>query len=247
MRRGLYLAVVSLGVGCTKPSPSPPSPLRVAAAADLTRVFSALGPRFTAEHGYPLTFTFAATGVLAKQLEQGAPYGVFAAADTAAVDAAIASGACRAPTRHLFARGRLAVVTAANVEPPRSLAELSNARFTRIAIANPAHAPYGRAAMAALTAAGIADGVRAKLVYADNVAHALTLVATGNAEAGLISRALLTTDAGTPVDSALHTPIDQALVACAAHPGAEAFIDFVLGHADAFAAHGFEQPAEPQR
>ncbi|MBL9037990.1 MAG: hypothetical protein JNG84_05685, partial [Archangium sp.] len=56
MRRGLYL-VVALGVGCTKPSPSSPGPLRVAAAADLTRVFSELGPRFTAEHGYPLTFT----------------------------------------------------------------------------------------------------------------------------------------------------------------------------------------------
>jgi molybdate transport system substrate-binding protein len=210
------------------------APVRVAAAADLTNVFRELGARFQASTGTPVTFSFGSTGLLAKQLREGAPFDLFAAADVAFADKVAQAGVCDGTSKALYARGRLAVWTRrGQVDPPASLAALADPRFKRIAIANPEHAPYGRAARQALEAAGVWAAVAPRLVLGENVRQTLQLAETGNVEAALVALALVVDDRDNPwllVDEAAHRPIEQALVVCsggANRRGAEAFAGLV--------------------
>src|SRR4051812_43973948 len=103
---GLFSAALFVFGGC-QPKPAPP--LRVAAAADLARAFEELRPLFEAETGLPLTVTLGSTGLLARQITQGAPFDLFAAADKSYVDQVVAAGACDGATERRYARGRLVI------------------------------------------------------------------------------------------------------------------------------------------
>src|SRR5262249_12792818 len=145
-------------------------PVRVAAAADLSDAFNELGETFSREKGQRVEFVFGASGLLAKQLKEGAPFDLFAAANIAYVDEAVASGACDDGSNRKYARGHIAVfLREGGVSPPISLEDLADPRFRRIAIANPDHAPYGIAAREALANAGILDKVKDRLVFGENV------------------------------------------------------------------------------
>lgn len=227
--------------------------VRVAAAADLSRALPELGAEFERRSGHAISVSFGSTGWLAKQLREGAPFDVFAAANASFADDLVAAGACDGTTKQRYARGRIAVWTrrgAAHV--PRSLADLDKPEFKRIAIANPAHAPYGQAARAALQAAGIWSAVEPRLVYGENVAQTLQLAASGNAEAAFVALALVVEDRDNPwmlVDESWHPPIDQTLVVCwggANRAGGQAFADFVGTQAGRalMRRHGFLLPGE---
>jgi molybdate transport system substrate-binding protein len=86
-------------------------PVRIAAAADLTFAFKEIGELYKKEHGRAPTFTFGSTGQLAKQLVEGAPFDLFAAANVTFADDVIRQGACRADSRALYARGRIVAWT----------------------------------------------------------------------------------------------------------------------------------------
>ena len=238
----LALAVLS---GCRSSSAS--EPLRVAAASDLTVAFTELAASFTKATGREVKVTYGSTGLLAKQLEQGAPFDVFAAADVVSIDGLIAKGVCVADTRSVFARGRLVVWTAPGITAPGSVEELTDERFKRIALANVEHAPYGRAGKAALESAGVLGNVKKRLVFGESVSHALQLVRSGNAEAGLIARSLVTElhdGQMLLVDSSLHPPIEQAVVVCgrdgARHAAAKQFVDAVNHAGVLLSKYGFE-------
>lgn len=207
------LCIVLALAACKPPARAP---LRVAAAADLSLAFAELGKAYEAETGQPVTFSFGSTGLLAKQIIQGAPFDVFAAANVSFADDVIKGGACAADSISLYARGRIVVWVKKNQKVPQSVKELGDAHYVRVAIANPDHAPYGRAAMQALTAAGVADTIKPKLVYGENVQQALQFAQLGNAEAAIVALSLAIVSDGAyleiPVD--LHQPIDQALVTC---------------------------------
>ncbi len=242
------LLVVMVLVACR--SAKPLEPLRVAAAADLTVAFNALGPSFTKATGREAHFTFGSTGLLAKQLGEGAPFDVFAAADVASVDHAIAKGLCAADSRRLFARGRLVVWTAPGITAPGSLEELADERFKHIALANTEHAPYGRAASAALEAAGVFGNIKNRLVFGDSVSHALALVRSGNAEAGLVARSLVTElrdGQAFLVDASMYPPLNQAVVACGTDEkrlvAAMQFVETLSSSGELLVKYGFEAPA----
>src|SRR5262249_23213427 len=151
--------------------------------------------------------------LLAKQLDQGAPFDVFAAANVSFVDQVVKSGACDGGSKAMYARGRLVVWTrsGAGAAPPRSLADLADSRFAHVAIANPEHAPYGRAAEDALGRSGALDAVKPKLVFGENVQQALELAQTGNADAAIVALSLTIArndGVSLPVDPTLHAPID---------------------------------------
>jgi molybdate transport system substrate-binding protein len=222
MPRALSIsALLVLGIvaaGCQRDAGAS-APIRVAAASDLTQAFEELGKNFEAETGRKVSFSFGSTGLLAKQIEEGAPFDLFAAANVSYVDEAIAAGACDGATKVPYARGRIAIWSrgAASQEAPKSLAELTDARFVHVAIANPEHAPYGIAAREALVATGIWEQVRARMVYGENVRQALQLAETGNAEAAIVALALVIEKkegSWAPIDEKLHKPIEQALVSC---------------------------------
>lgn len=230
-----------------------PAPVRVAAAADLSGAFEELGRAFTRQTGTQLAFSFGSSGLLARQLAEGAPFDVFAAANLAFVDAAVQEGACDRATLSTYARGRLVLwVKKGAAFVPRTLAELAEPRVKRLSLANPEHAPYGKAAQQALTSAGVWEQVRLRAVLAENVRQALQLAQTGNVEAALVALSLVVEDHENPwtlVAESLHAPIEQALAACVRgknRAGGEAFVKFVQAPAGrtVLSAHGFVVPGE---
>lgn len=255
----LFLFAVMNG-GCkSEQQRTSSSPVRVAAAADLTPAFEELGGAFTQRTGERLTFSFGSTGLLAKQLREGAPFDVFAAANVSFVDDVVAAGACDGATKALYARGRIAVWTkkGGDTATLSALDQLASARFKRIAIANPDHAPYGQAAKQALQQVGIWNTIKDRLVLGENVRQTLRFAETGNVEAAVVALSLVINDRDNPwllIDEALHRPMEQALVICIRGHNREGgrsfarFIDSETGRA-VMRHYGFVLPGErlPQR
>jgi molybdate transport system substrate-binding protein len=248
--RALTLLTFVFAIGCGKTASKGDS-FQVAAAADLALAFAELGKTFTAQHGATPVFTFGSTGLLAKQIGEGAPFAVFAAANESFVDETVAKGKCDKATVQRYARGRIVVWTAAGVPPPRTLADLAEPRFKRISIANPEHAPYGKAAEQALLASGVLDAVKPKLVLGDNVRATLQFAQTGNVDAAIVALSLaVATEGGAalPIDPTLHAPLDQALVVCGGGKAAgwgKKFADFVVSKEgqEVLSRYGFGAPA----
>ncbi len=227
-------------------------PLLVFAAADLREALPDVAAAYRRAGGDSVVVTFGATGDLAVQIANGAPADLFFAADEAAVARLEAERAVARGTRRVYAIGRLALVVAPHgaAGPPR-LADLAGAAVRSVSVADPARAPYGRAAREALERAGLWARVGPKLVYAPNVAQAYRVVQDGNADAGFVSRAALSRAAPGSyalVDTALYAPIRQAaaVVASSAHAAAAArFLDYAAGDAGfaVLGRYGFARPA----
>jgi molybdate transport system substrate-binding protein len=237
---GLLLAPWALLSGSVRGSATQatPSPLlRVAAAADLEPLLPALLKAFEQQIGTHAEASFASSATLASQIENGAPFDVFLSADMMLPqrivrDGLAAPGAAALP----YARGTL-VLWARNGAAGAaalSMQSLASAQIKSVAIANPEHAPYGRAALQALTSLGLLSAVQAKLRTAENIAQAAQFASTGNADVGLISLtlALRLTAVGhfVPVAPTAYAPILQGAVALrhgANGSGAAAFLAFL--------------------
>lgn len=163
--------------------------LRVAAASDLQPVLPALTEAFAARTGQPAVVTYGSSGTLATQMEHGAPFDVFLSADRDLAIRLTTTGVAVAASLTDLVEGRLVLWCRAVACPraPDSIAALADRSFTRIAIANPDHAPYGRAAMAALEGAGVLTAVRPRLVIAESVAQAAQFVQSGNTDVGILA------------------------------------------------------------
>lgn len=209
--------------------------LTVAGASDLSLAFREIAREFEKETGYKVTLSLGSTGMLARQTEQGAPFDVFFAANRKFVEDLEKGGFILPGTVELYAEGRLVIaVKSGSGLRAASLEDLRKGRITRIAIANPEHAPYGLAAMEALKSAGLWDEIKPKLVYGENIRQALQFVEAGNAEAGIIARSIAQVPgieyAEVPVS--LHKPISQAAGVVSSSKEKEAgraFIKFVNG------------------
>jgi molybdate transport system substrate-binding protein len=229
MQRRYFLTLGALTLaGCS----NKPRALTVAAAANLTETFDQIGRAFKDESGIEVTFSYGPTGALAKQIENGAPMDVFAAADTDHVDELLVGGHIAPGTRAIYAKGLLALWAPAGTI--QALADLASPEVKFVAIAQPELAPYGKAAVDALKAAGLWEKVQPKVVYANSVSQAKQLASTGTAEVTLTAYSLVFKEAGTVqrVDPKLYAPIEQALGVVANSPydaEARAFAAFVLG------------------
>ena len=210
-------------------SPRGEPKVRIAAAADLARAFTELAGEFKARTGVTLELELGSSGLLAKQIEQGAPFALFAAANRAYVDQVVAAGRCDAASARPYAHGQLVVWTPPGVARPDKLADLVDPRFHKIAIANPAHAPYGRAAREVLERAGLWAQLEDRIVLGDNVQATMLYAREHNADVAIIARSLaVVTDGGAalPIDPALHAPLEQVLVVCGHGKDAEAAARF---------------------
>jgi molybdate transport system substrate-binding protein len=242
-------------VGCHQDA-AQAGPLRVAAAADLVFAFKDVGDAFAKKTGTKITFSFGSTGHLEKQIEEGGPFDVFAAANVSFADQAIAAGACLADSKAIYARGQIVIWTRGD-KAPATLADLAAPGIAKIAIANPEHAPYGKAAKQALDRAGVWKDVEKKIVYGENIQQTLEYAQTGNADVALValSLAMVSKGAFTPIDGEKHDPLDQAIVVCKGERGlgaheaqARAFTAFV-GSSEGRAImrrYGFVLPGEAQ-
>lgn len=193
--------------------------VQVAAASDVRFALDEVIAGF--QRQYPdvsIKVSYGSSGNFATQLANGAPFDVFLSADTAYPTELEKQGLTAPGSRFDYAVGRL-VVWAARTKgydlARTGLAGLTDPRIRTVAIANPQHAPYGRAAVAALTSAGIYDRVKPKLVYGENIAQAAEFVAAGTADAGIIASSLTKAPAMDgkgdvfPVPPDLYPPVIQ--------------------------------------
>jgi molybdate transport system substrate-binding protein len=169
------------------------APLRVAAAADLEPVLPPILEQFRQATGIEVDATFKSSAALTTQIENGGPFDLFLAADMSfpkrLMDEGLAdaAGSADSSTPILYARGTLVLWEHKDTHLPPSLDLLRSPELKRLAIANPERAPYGRAAVAALTSLKLYDELKPRIVTAENIAQAAQFAYSGNADAGLIS------------------------------------------------------------
>src|SRR6185503_9302753 len=212
-----FVLALACVTACKDKSPATstaPNELTVAAAADLTPAFEEIGREFESATKTRVVFMFGSTGMLTRQIENGAPVDLFAAANVSYVDQLEKEGLIVPGTKAIYARGRITLWTS-NESTLRlqGIADLARPEVMRIAIANPDHAPYGLAAKQALESAGIWEQVQPKLVYGDNIRQTLQYAQTGNVEVSIVALSLSIQSNGrwTLIPEELHQPIDQGL------------------------------------
>jgi len=222
--------------GCDRGPRADAQPLRIAAASDLQRVLPRLIERFQNQTPTTVTptLTFDASGQLAEQIKAGAPFDLFLSANVKFVTDLAAAGLVEPASVQPYARGSLVLcLHRAAGDQVRGLADLSGPEINRIAIANPEYAPYGVAARQALERAGLWSSLESKIVRANSVRQAMIYVQNGDAEAALVSHALVAPEVRViEVDAALYDPLIQALGIVAAtkqRDRARALAQFILG------------------
>lgn len=219
---------------CRRPTNQTPQ-LTVAAASDLIAAFEELGREFEATQKIKVVFVFGSTGMLTRQIENGAPMDLFAAANVAYIDQLEQKGLIVPDTKAIYARGRITLWTTSDSRlGVETISDLTRPEVKRIAIANPDHAPYGLAAKQALESAGVWDTVKPKLVYGDNIRQTLQYAETGNVDVSIVALSLSRQSKGrwVLVPEQLHQPIDQGLAVIKSthiEQAARAFASFVTG------------------
>ena len=252
-RRALLIAPAALSWGLAGAAERT---LRVAVAANLRSVFPALAKHWRAGGGPALTVSYGASGIFTRQLERGAPFDLFLSADSGFAERLAGRGLTRGPPR-VYALGRCALLVHpragfSGTEPAaRVLADVAGRTGERFSIANPEHAPYGRAARDILVRHGLGADGDAHRLNAENAAQATRWVAGGHALAGIVpaSLAIAASADGAarhwllPAD--WHRPLPQALVVMrSAAPAADALADWLTGPdaAAILAAAGYGVP-----
>ncbi|WP_221030712.1 molybdate ABC transporter substrate-binding protein [Actomonas aquatica] len=233
-----------------------PRPLRVAAAANMTRVMAPLEAAFEAAHPeLDLRASFGATGNLVAQIRHGAPFDVFLAADPDHPATLVASGDATADSVIPFATGQLVLWPTPHGAPADWTQALLDPAVRRIAIAQPDTAPFGRAARQLLREAELWDALQPRLVTGENVAQTLHFVASGNADYGFVALSLLVGNAvDSPADCLVLTVETEALNHTAvilhrasSREDAQVFLDWLLSPPaqTLLQQHGYAPPPAP--
>lgn len=251
-RTGFAVALVLVAWTSAGSSAESGAAIRVAAASDLRFALEEVAASYRRTAGAPaIETTYGSSGNFFAQIAQGAPFDVFLSADVEYARRLHADGLATAPFP--YATGRLALVVRrdSGLDPKRLRELLLDPRVRRIAIANPAHAPYGRAAEATLRTWAIQDAVKPRLVLGDSVAQAAQFVDSGAADAGLVAHALTFAPASrlafAEVPESAHPPLEQAGVILKRAPSLDAaqrFRDFLTGESGRaiLARYGFSLP-----
>ncbi len=197
-------------------------------------------------------FSFGSTGMFTQQIENGAPFDLFAAANISYIEKLRKQGLIVNDSLQLYAIGRivLAVNKQSGITASR-LGDLLKSEIDNVAIANPDHAPYGLAAKEALVKSGLWQELSPKIVFGENVRQTLQFIQTGNAEAGIVALSIADVSqiSYTIIDEALHSPLKQALAIIKKSKNkedAKAFIAYIngpKGHA-IMRKYGFLPPGE---
>jgi molybdate transport system substrate-binding protein len=187
----LLTALLVALVLCT-PGRAAADEITIAAAADLTFAFKDVGTRFEKETGNTLKFTFGSSGNFLTQIQNGAPFDMFFSADIGYPKKLEAAGLIEPGSLYEYATGAIViwVPNASTLDLKQGLAVLTDPHINKIAIGNPEHAPYGRAAVAAMKHENVYDKVSGKLVQGENIAQAAQFVESGNADVGILALSL---------------------------------------------------------
>lgn len=207
----IFLVLIMLSSFCTGKSLAESKnedekTLSIAAASDLRFALKKISEEFEKENKARIIITFSSSGNLANQIKNGAPYDIFISANKLYVDELSESGFIESKKKLL--KGFIVLAARKNGVKIENIEDLKNEEIKKIAIANPAHAPFGFAAKEALERAGIFEEIEDKIVYAESASQAMQYIITGNAEAGIIPLSLCTKElACTKISSELYTSI----------------------------------------
>jgi molybdate transport system substrate-binding protein len=190
-RTTIFVASVII-MACLSPLAADAETLTVAAAADLTFAFRDVAAQFQQQSTDPLRISYGSSGNFFSQIKNGAPYDVFFSADVQYPQKLAAAGLIEPGTIYEYAAGKIViwVPAASRLDLSRGLNVLLDPAIHKIAIANPEHAPYGRAAVAALQHDGIYDKVKARVVMGEDISQTAQFVQSGNADAGILALSL---------------------------------------------------------
>jgi molybdate transport system substrate-binding protein len=229
----------------------------VAAASDLTYAMNEIAANFEKTTGCTVRLSMGSSGNFLTQIENGAPFDVFFSADIAYPKKLEAEGLAAQRSTYLYAIGKIVLWTRhdSGVDVSKGFSALRDAAVRKIAIANPEHAPYGRAAEEALRHSGVYDAVKDRLVLGENISQAAEFVESGNADAGIVALSLVLSPAmkdkgrAWNIPENLYTPIQQGVVVvrAAANPqGALQFLNYIKMPATAalLERYGFVLPTK---
>jgi molybdate transport system substrate-binding protein len=188
----VLLLVVLPALTCRRAAPA--AGLSIAAAADLRFALDELTAAFRRAHPeIAVSVSYGSSGTFFAQLVNGAPFDLFLSADVSYPRQLAARGLTIPGSEFTYAVGRIVVWVPASspIDVARlGMRALDAPGVTHVSIANPEHAPYGRAAEAAMRSAGVYEAVRPKLVFGENVSQALQFVQSGSAEIGIVALSL---------------------------------------------------------
>lgn len=218
--RRFLLLLTMMAVALARSSAARAQELAIAAASDLQAVFPAVVAQFEKSSGHHVQVTYGSSGNFVAQIQNGAPFDLFFSADIDYAKRLESTGLAEPDSVYEYAVGKIVLWTRkdSGVDVGRGLAVLRDERVRRIAIANPQHAPYGRAAVAALKHEGVHDAIQNKIVLGENISQTAQFVQSGNADVGIIALSLamapkakeMGTYAEIPAGS--YPPIAQAAV-----------------------------------
>ena len=211
---GVVTVLSACGGDANPTDGSQASQVVVAAASDLRFAFTDLGEQFEEATDINVTFTFGSSGQLKEQIINGAPFDVFASANEKFAFDVVDADKGWSETLQPYAMGRIVLLARSGLDVPSTISGLTSDDFARIAIANPAHAPYGIAAREALESVGVYEEVKSRLVLGENVSDTLRLVESGNVDAAIVALSLVIVgDAPYEmIPENLHGPLKQSIV-----------------------------------
>jgi molybdate transport system substrate-binding protein len=242
----------------SRPALAQQQQIRIAAAADLQFAMPELAGQFEKQSGAKVIVSYGSSGNFFSQIQNGAPFDLFFSADISYPRRLEAAGLCEPGTLFPYAFGRIVIWV-----PPGSPDDdfvsgwkaLLDPSVRKIAVANPAHAPYGRAAVAALKSAGIYDQVESKLVYGENVSQSAQFVQSGSAQAGILALSLVLSPAMRGghywvIPQNLYPPMEQGAMILKSSKNkdpARSFLKFVRSPAGraTLESFGFQTPVPP--
>jgi molybdate transport system substrate-binding protein len=234
--------------------------LRVAAASDLQFALTDLASEYEKQSAAKLSITYGSSGNFFAQVQNGAPFDLFFSADTSYPQKLIEAGLAESDSRYTYAFGRIGlwVPSDSPLNPAQmQWSTLLDLHIQKIAIANPEHAPYGRAAVAALQKAGLYEQVKSKLVYGENISQAAQFVQSGSAQVGILAMSLTVAPAMKSgktweIPRDFYLPLEQAVVQLKSSPNkpaARAFLAFLRTEPAraTLTRYGFTLPATESR
>lgn len=229
--------------------------VRIAAASDLQFAMGDLATGYQTQTNKKLSLTYGSSGNFYAQIQNGAPFDLFFSADVLYAQKLIDAHLADPDSLFIYARGQIVLWAPADAHLNLSrtgFAALRDPRVQKIAIASPDHAPYGRAAVAALQHAGLFEQIKSKLVYGENISQAAQFAQSGSAQIAILALSLALSPNMKSGDRWLippdfYLPLEQAAVLLNSSPSktdARAFLEFVrsgMGR-NVLSEHGFTLP-----
>jgi molybdate transport system substrate-binding protein len=233
-RRFKLIGLALFGAALTlAAAPALAADAQVAVAANFTEPAKEIAAAFKAKTGHTAILSFGASGQFYTQMAHGAPYEVFLSADAERPKKAEDEGLAVKGTRYTYAFGRLVLYSKTPGLVDAKGAVLKSDRFAKLAIADPAAAPYGAAAIQTMRKLGVYDTLASRIVRGSSITQAYQYVATGNAELGFVALSQVIDEPGGSrwvVPAADHAPIEQQAVLLKTgekNPAARAFVTFL--------------------